>query len=227
MKKIVIVLILLQSSFYVFSQNITLIGNYTENIVSMCSQGCEFYEIGAFRIENPLDLESKDEFIEYRFMPVMATGEIINAKMLPTIAGPHADNSLSGVYQDVKIFKVDDFSEVDIIDYWIDDENYNLFKSGKDYLVTVSVTNPIGIEMKLKFAIELGVFQSFKIKANENLELSYKVKNNGYSSRVKLQLVKQTVDPENLQANVFTEAVQTGIMFYIEEYIDIEKAHKK
>ncbi len=226
MKKILTFIIVLSSILSTNAQKITMFGNYSEQVISMCSQGCEFYEIGAFRLTEALELDREDGMAIKMSVSVMASGEIVTVKELPTIAGPKADNSKSGVYQKVERLKVSDFSEIDVLEYTIDDENYKEFKAGNDYYLNIKIKSPIGIDFLLKLAVEFGEYQNFKLQANQTAELKYKVKNNGYSSRVKITLVKRSINTQKLYHAVYEDAKNSGIMFYFEEYADIEQAHK-
>ena len=211
---------LLIFSQFTYAQKTTLYGNYSENIVSMCEQGCEFYELGAFMLTEKLQFEDNSQLA--RSIPVMAIGDIVKTKELPTIAGPNADKSQYGVYEEVERFKVEDYFPMKVLEYSISKENYDLYKSGKDYILDIQVKSPISIDMKLKIAVESGEYSEFKVLANQTAELKYTVKNNGYTLRPKVVLTKSHIDVSRLPLSVFDEAKQTGIMLYFEEYPDIE-----
>lgn len=223
-------LLLLVAFMSAGAQKLTLIGNYSENVVSMCAQGCEFYEIGVFRLTEKLDLPEDAQSISGMGMsqavPVVAKGELVDTDVLYTVAGPKADKSKMGETFQAKRVKVSGVKSVDLLSCSISEAEYKKYKDGNDFVLKMQIYNPSEQNLKLRVQVATGDYKQLKVKSGEQGKLEYTVPNNGYSSGVKVQISEQEVDPHNIYASGFKNAESTGLMYFVEQYVYIDKIDK-
>jgi len=76
---------------------------------------------------------------------------------------------------------------------------------------------------ELQITIAYGEYIKFVLPANAEVEIDYPVKNDGYTSRPKLLILKQGIDTKQEFKSSYDDALKTGFMFYYDEYIDIPR----
>ena len=230
MKKILPLALMCAISFALSGQTLTLVGNYSEHIISMCSQGCEFYEIGPFRLTQSLNIsQDAEESVGFGIaasIPVLVVGELKTVNELPTIAGPKASNKKAGKAVLVERFVVESYKQVNLVDISILEEEYTHFEKNEDYKLQFSVTNPTEETLKLKLHIQDGDFVHFKIEPGETTEVEYPVIHDGYTASVKLQIMEHGVDEDEVYHSVYTKSASSGLMFFIEEYISVSNLER-
>lgn len=210
------------------AQKVTIVGNYSEHVVSMCAQGCEFYEIGVFRLTKslPIDEKTRLELVYQRSVPMVVTGELKIVQDLPTVAGPQADTEYMGKYVDVEHFEAESFEVVNIVKTSISEQDFASYTDKKDYSIKVTVLNPTDRELKLKIRTDFNKFENFKIEPKGESSVICFVKNEGWSSNIKLMLTEQSVQEDDIFKHAYEQGKKSGFLFFYEDYIEIKNITK-
>ncbi len=223
------VLILITMTLSISAQKLTVVGNYSEHVVSMCAQGCVFYEIGILQLTAPLDINetAKLSLIHHKSVTVISHGEVKTVEVLPTVAGPQSDGSGMGEYEKAERFFPEDFTLITVCEPEISAKDFEAFSAGTDYEVILKVTNPTDKVLKLKAKIESGEFRKFTLPANGTAEVVVPVKHDGWSSRLRLTIMEQVVDDEDVYRSAHKQGLASGLLFYVEHYIEIKELPKR
>jgi len=228
MKSVLIVLLSI-ANLSLSAQKLMVVGSYSEHVVSMCSQGCEFYEIGVLQLTAPLEIDdaAKSDLIYHRAVTVLATGEVKTIDVLPTVAGPNSNGAFIGKYEKSDRFFPTSFERVTLYEPTISESNYEAFSSGNDYALNFTLSNPTDKTLKLKANIENGEYVMFELPANGSVSFVVPVKNDGWSSNLRLKIVEQVADNEDIYTSAYKHGVSTGLLFFVENYIEVKEISKK
>lgn len=173
-----------------------VIGSYTHRVTSMCSQSCENFDLGPYRLtEHPSNIE---RFVRGR--QVKATGLKVKVEELPTIAGPNATETDEHIT--VTRFKALDVKKIDFA--VINKENGKL---------NVKIINPLDEEIKVAVRVDHLVKKlSLAPKATGTVRF------NEYQSFSRVHITDSEYNPEN-SSNSLRQLEEKGLVIWLKEAI--------
>lgn len=217
-------------------EKLNIIGNYVNAITSMCSQNCDRYYIGSYELVNKLkDVDGNDEK-----EVIFATGDMVEAEELPTIAGPDSDLNVNESEVEAIKFKIDNYQKIDFPKISISEKELVNYLVNKNAEFDLEFENPIDRELKFKIRIddfeERNDFQNVILNPNETKVIQYVYKSDDYlvdkrkrSDSLSLVVINDFADEKNYQKYYRNEANSLdskGIMIYVDKFIKLEDRKK-
>ena len=208
-----------------------IIGNYFNDIMSMCAQNCNRYYIGSYELINEL----KD--INYNKQEILfASGDMVKIMELPTIAGPDSHKRIYPDKVEVVKFKIDNYKKIDFPKISISEKELMNYLENKNAEFNFKFNNPLDKELKFKIKVDdfkgYNDFQDVVLKPNEikDIKYIYKKNNNSRNNRneydiLDLVIINDFVDEYNYKKYYWDEANDlnsSGIMIYIDKSIRLE-----
>ncbi|MCK5491334.1 MAG: hypothetical protein KAI67_05850 [Candidatus Pacebacteria bacterium] len=215
-------------------QELNIIGNYINGIMSMCAQNCDRYYIGSRSFELVDELENIDGVNRKEI--VFATGKMVEVEELPTIAGPDSHERIYPDKVEAIKFKIDNYQKIDFPKISISEKELSNYLENKNAEFNFEFRNPLNEELKIKIKLDdfegQNDFQYFILKPNETkiIQYIYERDDSLRDKREKddvldLVVMNDFVDDENYRKYYWDEANSldsSGTMIYIDKSINLK-----